>query len=367
MLEVTADTGRAVRLSPLTRQMVTVSDDGHLRVHGAFFPNLLVNGCAEPRAFPTHRLADVFAAAERMMAKPGVTPEGLIEALGAPDLPLPAWLATVPTAVYRHGKGLLELHPCRYSVLTPDGRALRLTWVDHPSAVGAAEAVESWKRCGQLDGIVRVSREGATVVVELEHPVFGWKVKRLLRRTGLMTKRFRVQFTVDKGGGAEELWVGALLARFVENCRNEVRRREAGELDADWGRAELLRSFLRAIDDPAIVRVLDRCLDGREVVWALTHLGSPAFQEHRVFGPLNVTAAPFELRHAEQIAATPRLANRRERFALELERLTNAGGAGASTSTQAIDAAVRAEFERVLRIVGEDPRRTVLPEPRRVV
>ena len=367
VLEVSSDTVHRVRLSSLAREMVSVAHDGEVRLHGAFFPNLLVNGCAEPRVFPTHRLADVFASAERLMAKPVAPPDSLIEAIGGPDLPAPARLATVPAVLYRLGKGVLELHPCRTADLTADGRALRLTWVDQGKAATACEAIESWAASRRLDGVLRVVREDETVSVELEHPVFASQVKRLLRRVGLMTTRYRVQFTVDRGGGPEELWLGALLARFIENCRNEVRRRHLGALDTDEARAQLLRSFLRAIDEPGVVQVLDRCLDGKEVVWALTHLGSSAFDEHPVFGALGVRAAPFELRHAEQIAATPRLVDRRERIVAELERLTNAGGAASSISNDAVDAEVRGHFERILRLVGDDPRRTLLPDRRRVV
>ncbi len=367
VLEMSPGVPHGVRLSELAREMVRVSHEGVVFVHGAFFPNLLVNGCAAPLAFPTHRLGDVLAAVERLMVDPDATPETLIAALEGPDLPGACRVSRIPTSLYRTGTGVLELEACERIEVDPTQRLLTLAWFDDSSASVAAGAIDVWRSERQFDGVASVTRDGNLVRVSLEHPVFAMRVRRSLRRTGLLTRRSVVHFFVDRGGGTEAVGLGALLARFVESCRNEVRRRHLGDLDPDTARAQLLRSFLRAIDEPGVVQVLDRCLDGKEVVWALTHLGSSAFDEHPVFGALGVRAAPFELRHAEQIAATPRLVDRRERIVAELERLTNAGGAASSISNDAVDAEVRGHFERILRLVGDDPRRTLLPDRRRVV
>lgn len=353
-----------VRLSALAREMTSPGADGEVRIHGGFFPNVLVNGCATPLAFPTHRLADVFAAAERLMANPGATAEHLVNVLQGPDLPEQSAIARLPTTLYRTGVGSLELDACLYSEVAPEGRSMTLTWVDAVSAEVAADAIDSWKASGLLDGVGEVMREGRVIRVALDHAAFAWAIKRLLRRTGLFTRRSIAQFRVERGAGPETVWLGALLFRLVENSRNEIRRRHGDQSAVGADRVETLRAFLRAIDEQDVARVLDCCLDTREAVWALTHLGSEAFRQHPVFGPMRVTAGPFERRHAEQIVATPRLAQRRKAYLSELEALS---ALPATTSSDAVDALVKEAFGRVLRLVGDDPRRTVLPDRARVV
>jgi hypothetical protein len=364
LVDIWSDGPTRVRLSALAREMTTTGPEGEVRIHGGFFPNVIVNGCATPLAFPTHRLADVFAAAERLMANPGATAEQLIEAIRGPDLPEQSSIARLPTTLYRTGIGSLELDACQQREVDPGGRSMTLNWVDPASAEVAADAIESWKEDGLLDGVGGVTREGRVVRIELDHAAFAWAIHRLLRRTGLITRRSIAQFRVERGTGPETVWLGALLFRFIENSRNEIRRSQGDPSMTRGGRVELLRAFLRALDEQDVARVLDSCLDTREAVWALTHLGSDEFRQHPTFGSLRVTAAPFDRRHAEQIVFTPRLAQRRQLYLSELDALTLQP---ATTSSGAVDAMVKEAFARVLRLAGDDPRRTVLPDRARVV
>ena len=66
-----------VRLTSLGRELVHRTDDGRFRVHGAFVPNLLINGCGEPLAFPTHTLRAVVGAAAVLSRVPGASVEHL--------------------------------------------------------------------------------------------------------------------------------------------------------------------------------------------------------------------------------------------------------------------------------------------------
>jgi hypothetical protein len=364
ILEVARD-GKHVRLTSLAAAMGTV-EDAAVRLHGGFFPNLIVNGCACVEVFPSHRLADVYSATRVLMRSPGAPIHELVEALRGPDLPEVSALASLPITLYRLGFGALELENLTRQTNQPVERTTTLVWVDDACARQAFDVIEGWRVDRAVDGLLRVGLEGRVVRVQLEHPVFAWSLKRALRRAGLVTRRTLAELRVVDGAIPRVCWLGELLYRFLENSRNEVRRRVEGKRTTSVDRRPELRALLRAVDDPAIQSVLDHCLGVGEAVWALTHLGTSAFRAHPVFGPIAVEGPPFDQRDAERIASTPRLAQRRSEWVQELEAL-EAASTAAGPSADAVDAMVLEEFERLLELVGDDPRRTVLPGRHRVV
>lgn len=288
-----------LRLTELAMEMVEQKPGCAPRVHGAFFPNLLVNGCAEPLAFPTHHLGEIIQEAKASAAF--LNERGLFSKFQGPDFS-EGLQCNFPRFLYWQGSGQLDF-------------MLRVRWdgmtafvLDlFPPGVTADEVqavIEEARTSGALDGVTSVSCTGDSVRVEVEHAAFGRAVLRLLDRRGLFHRAWTLSLTHESSGSQPHTsWLGQLVRLFYERTRTVVASRLREEEDVLTARLRDLDELERAHASRAQVdRVLDVALDGTEAVWALTHLGTPEFARHRAFGSVDVGGlAPFSEAAAKSI------------------------------------------------------------------
>jgi len=353
---------KRLRLSSVTMEMIDRLPDGKVKVHGGFFPNLLVNGCTEPFAFPTHQLGEVVAATKLMATKPGVTDLELMSALPGPDF-VDGLTCAPPRSLYGTGRGHLELLT---QVTFETATIVRLEhFLPGVAAQQILATIAAGVEQGAIVGLVR-STEVATGVVqyEVEHPAFARAVLRHLDRASLLRQQWPVAFTF-RGESGEPItgWLGHVLHTFFHRTKRVITERLMAEealLTSQLGQG----SFVAAPDVQRIIeQVLDVSLDQTEAVWALMHLGTEALRAHPAFKtiategvmPLSEADARRALRpgrarapsgrsELDRLALTSRIADLQERI----------------RSPSSLQAAVFSELDRVVAQYGGRPRRTVL-------
>ena len=344
---------RMVRLTALGRELVHRADAGRFRVHGAFVPNLLINGCGERLAFPTHALTSVVAATAFIARIPGATAHELWSFTRPLNLGSALQPICYPIALYSFGHEVLLLAA---GLETLDGaRALRLSPLLPLMKVDeVVERVTAAARERILEGFVSAKADpDGSVTIVFEHRAFASAARRKLPQSGVLVERYAASFRVEIDAREESRPLHELLMVFLETSRAEISRRLQLEAGRAKERLELVDSLLRAADhEKQVNAVLDCALDSEEAVWALTQLGTAAFATHPVFGGCDATGlAPFSDAQARLIAKSGRLASRQARLLEERTELVAqlASLEAVLASTDRLNSLVIAELDRVAR------------------
>ncbi len=342
---------RTVRLTSLGRELVHRTDDGRFRVHGAFVPNLLINGCGEPLAFPTHTFRAVVGAVAVLARVPGASVEHLSYFMRPPGLGSAVRPRFPPYALYDRGHEALEL----VAGVKTQNAELRLgPLLPNMTAEDVAERVRSAARIGLLEGFVSVTVEPEGVVsIVFEHRAFASLACRKLVGSGFLVATYETSFLVDVDGRSEVRSLRDLLAVFLEASRAEVKRRLSLELVRAKERLDLVEGLLRAADHEAqVTGLIDRALDTHEAIWALTHVGTTAFLAHPVFGRFELAGlGSFSDAQARLIAKSGRLGSKRPNLLAECDELVARIASIDETlaSTIAVNELVITELDRIVQ------------------
>lgn len=345
---------RTVRLTSLGREFVHRADDGRFRVHGAFVPNLLINGCGESLAFPTHSPTSVVAATAFIARIPGATAHQLWSLMRPLNLGSGPQPVCNPIALYSFGHEVLLLAA---GLETLDGaRSLRLCPLLPLMKVDeVVERLTAAARERILEGFVSAKAEpDGSVVIVFEHRAFASEARRKLPKSGVLVEQYACSFRVDIDAREELRPLHDLLIVFLETGRGEISRRLQFDASRAKDRLELVDGLLRAADHETQVNaVLDCALDTQEAVWALTHLGTEAFSAHPAFGGCDATGlAPFSDAQARLIVKSGRLVARQARLVEERAELVSqlASLEAVLVSTDRLNSLVIAEIERIARL-----------------
>lgn len=360
---VLADGAPRYRLSALAMEMIDRLPEGGVQVHGGFFPNLLVNGCAAPLAFPTHHLAEVVEAAKLIARWPGTTELGLMRLLPGPEFMAPA-VSGSPRSLYEDGEGPLDLGT---GITFESLRRVRLEhFLPGVSASQLVAAISEGVEARALAGVVNVAELSADAVrYEAEHPAYARAVLRYLDAKSMLIRTYSASFSFRSDSGAQATgWIGHLLQSFFNRTKmviayrlvanEKVLRAQLDQLSA-WS----VTPALQRVTD----RVLDVSLDHSEAVWGLTHLGSDEFRAHPVFKNVEtdgVTA--LSEANAQRALRTPKTRASTNRSEAERESLTSRISEleARLRSPDLLYAEVCSQLDRIVAKYATAPRSTVL-------
>lgn len=341
-------------LSAHAREMVTV-EAGRARVDGALFPNLLVNGVADPLSFPTFSLEGVVNAARARLVI-GADRATVIDTLG-PITPLPQRRMSLWRTPTKTGSTLMVVRsvPLRF----PSSRLSYEFHFDDPrDALRSVRALEDGRRRGDFDQAVSWDVQDARLQVRVPNEDQALRVVQRLVHDFALISHWHLQLRVSQNGNVIFAPLPELLEAFLGRCRERLRSRMPVDLTSPTVRRERLRGLLRAADDERVLRLIDASATNEEARWALTHLGSSELTAHAGLGAHAFDAQPFSELQARAVLETTGLVKKRKQFALELE------GVEAELREQpparedvALDRLVLAELERVLAL----PRAAPLP------
>lgn len=340
-------------LTAAAREMVTI-DDGRRRVGTGFFPNLLVNGCAEAVAFPTYSLDGVIKAV-RLLASDGQFSDHIVAShLGWPTVgPLRSkrrgWSLSGWTDLMTTGVEVLPVvTPPRR--IGPSYELLDFRFDDPEAATRALGRSQLAQARGEfVDGVSFEIDASTRLVVRLPRGTRGLAVvRRLLRDTALETM-WTVEHRVMDRGASRLAGARELLNHFLLSCRRRAAERLKLTISPARARREILVGLLRAAEEPRLSQLLDATNSKTEAVTLLTGLGSAEVTSR--FG-FTQSMEPFSTEQAKAIVQTKGLHKNRQFFQLELESVEAEVAQETPLGHKRIDQLVMAELERVAKVVG---------------
>ncbi len=348
------------RLTALAMEMIDRLPDGGVEIHGGFFPNLLVNGCAEPLAFPTHHLAEIVEAAMRIAKWPS-------QAHSLMRVPGPEFreglVCGQPAHLYENGQGSLSFGT---QITFESLRVIRLErFPPSISAAGVLEVIQSGVEQG-LIGVESFTETAPGIVrYEVEHAAFARAVLRFLEERGLLTTSYPVSFTVRSDTGAPDT---ASLVHLLMSFFNRTKMVIAYRLVAE---EKVLRAQLDQLSEwsvtPELQRVIDRVLDASldqtEALWGLTRLGTDEFRAHPAFkGVATGGVAPLSEANARRALRTTKTRSASNRSEAERDSLTSRIREleARIRSPDLLYAEVCSQLDRIVGKYATAPRRTLL-------
>ncbi len=346
-----AEDGDLLRLTPLANELVEVDSRG-ARVHGGLFPNLLVNGVADPFSFPIRDLSEVLAAARLLWASPDTALASLeARARQRPERFEQWWTSAEfdpysPTAtelratvVPRWAPGRLEFH-----------------FLHADDAAVANETLADAEARGELVPGISHALDDARLVVTLPEGNFGLGVVRRLARDCVLETDWTLETLAADAGVVRTRTLDELLRVFLSRTRQVVGRRLRRQFVVREPRLEAVEGLLRIADDERLAALVDATESRAEGIWALTHLGTHDLATHPRLGRFSVDADPFSEAQAMAIVDTKGLHRRRAFLELEHQALLEAHrGRPGWVTRQMVDDAMLAEFDRIAAL-GRDSR-----------
>lgn len=348
------------RLSALAMELIDRLPDGGVQVHGGFFPNLLVNGCAQPLVFPTHHLAEVIEAAKLIANHPGMHAHTVMQRLPGPDFS-EGYLCAQPSKLYESGEGVLSLGT---QITFENLRTVRLE--RFPPEVSAARVVEAIQAAG-LTGVVSVVESAPGVVrYEVEHPAFVRAVLRFLDQRSLLIRSYQASLTARSpdSDAPESVWLGHLLMSFFNRTKMVIAYRLVAEEKVLRAQLEQLSAWTVTPELQRVIdRVLDVSLDQTEAVWGLTRLGTGEFRAHAAFKHVETDGLPpLSEGHARRALKTKKTQSSSNRTEQERESLTTRIREleARLRSPDLLYAEVCSQLDRIVGKYGTTRRRTLL-------
>jgi hypothetical protein len=335
-----------LELTPLATELISI-EPGRVRVHGAFFPNLLSNGVADGLVLPTFAVERVIAAAGLLMSFPSTPTQDVVHTLGSCSV----------------GPGLETLRMSEVFSLEPGGaigvvveprqwtqtKRLEFHFASPEDAARAGERLQlALQRHEFAEGTHHELFEGTKLGVTLPAGIHGVAVVRRLMMDRALESWWQVDTTAIDVDGARPRTVREMLEAFIRRSRDEVERRlRRQQLPAD-ARLEVIEGLLRMAADERLSALVDAAESKDQARWALTHLGSLELTAHPRLGFHAVTAEPFSERQASAIVETMGLHRKLHLLVLERAALVAELEARASPFRPAeIDRLLHLEHSRV--------------------
>lgn len=230
------------------------------------FPTLLANGTTGiavgmGSSFPPHKVSDVYAALDKMLADAlegkETTIDDLIAIIKAPDFPSGGEILGLKDVHkgYREGRGRVVIRS-KYSIedIGKDREAIVITEI--PYKVNKARMVVQIDdlRKNELSDIKEVrdesDKDGIRVVIELKKGAnTQWIIKKLLKHTDMQSSFGMNHVALVDGKPVENLTLQDILEYFLAHAMNVVQRRTQYDLNKANQRMHLVNGARLALLD----------------------------------------------------------------------------------------------------------------------
>ncbi|HEY1741460.1 MAG TPA: DNA gyrase subunit A, partial [Acidimicrobiia bacterium] len=224
------------------------------------FPNLLVNGIhgiavGMATSIPPHNLAEVCAAALKLIRKPDTGLAELMRSVKGPDFPTGGLIMGSEGIkdAYRTGRGTIRVRAVTSIEATRRGNAIVISEIPYQTSVDAiagklAEAVEG----GRIDGVRDIRNEsgqGATrLVIELRPDANEQVVLNNLFKHTPAQVSFAINTVALVDGVPRTLNLQEALQHWIDHQVVVVTRRTRYRLDKAAARLHIVDGLVRAVD-----------------------------------------------------------------------------------------------------------------------
>jgi len=305
----------------------------------ARFPNLLVNGAGGIAVgmatnIAPHNLGEVIDACFAYLDDRGITAEGLMQFVPAPDFPSGALILRTNgiASAMTTGRGSV-MQRSRHIIEEKRGGGVQLVLTEIPYQVGKAglvekiaEAVKDKRIEGVSDLRDESNREGVRIVMELKRDAVADVVLNQLWRYTPAQSSFSVNMLALRGGRPEQMHLRDVIEAFIAFREEVISRRSRFLLNKARDRAHLLLGLVIAVSNldevVALIRQSSTPAEAREALLARVWPVAEIAQYLKL-----VDDADLELEGEDLSAGTYQLSEAQVRAILELRlhRLTALG------------------------------------------
>ena len=234
------------------------------------FPNLLVNGSSGIAVgmatnIPPHNLGEVIDGVVKLIDKPDVTNQELMECIKGPDFPTGGIILGRKGIydTYCTGRGRIIVR-AKTDIEPMQGNRQRIVVTEIPYMVNKSALVAKIAELvhdKRLEGISDIrdesDREGMRIVIELKRDVNAAVVLNYLYKHTQMQDAFGANMLALVDGEPKVLSLHQMLYHYLEHQKDVIIRRTRYDLDKAEARAHILEGLLIALDNiDEIVRII---------------------------------------------------------------------------------------------------------------
>ena len=232
-------------------------------------PNLLVNGgngiaVGMATNIPTHNLGEVIDGCCAYIDDPGITVEGLMQHIKAPDFPTGAYIYGMQGVkdAYSTGKGRIVIRS--KADIESDGQHDKIVVTEIPYGVNKAQLIENIAELvkeGRIDGISNANdesdRQGMRIVIDVKRDTNANVILNKLFKMTALQSSFSVNCIALVKGRPKLLTLKDCVRHFVEHRHDVTIRRTKFEKRKAEERAHILKGLLVACDNiDEVVRLI---------------------------------------------------------------------------------------------------------------
>lgn len=249
-------------------------------------PNLLINGTegiavGMASRIPPHNLKEIVNATIRVIEKPDLSLEELLEIVPGPDFPTGGIIyGSEPIKeIYRSGRGLLKIRAKYHQETIKTGkREVEAIIIDEiPYQVNKAKLIERIAELAndkQIDGVSNIrdesDRQGMRVVIELKRDAVVDVLINQLFKLSPLERTFGVTMLSIVGGRPLVLGLKPMLLYFIEHRREVIVRRTRFELKKARARQHILEGLRTALENiDAVIALIKKSESTAEAKTAL--------------------------------------------------------------------------------------------------
>ncbi len=267
------------------------------------YPNLLVNGSegiavGMATKIPPHNLGEVCDAVVRIIDKPEVGVEELMQVIPGPDFPTAGLILGRKGIVeaYTSGRGVVTMQ-ARASIEPLDNGRESIIITELPYQVNKATLIETIAKLARekkIEGISELNdfsdRTGMKMVIELKRDANASVVLNFLYKHTALRQSFGVINLALVDGQPKVLPLKQMLEAFIKHREDVITRRSKFQLSKAEARAHILeglRAILASIDD--VIALIRASASREEARQKLMHEGVPKYldgQTQRVQGEM---------------------------------------------------------------------------------
>lgn len=225
------------------------------------FPNLLVNGSAGIAVgmatnIPPHNMGEVIEALNRMIDKPEITVEELMQYVKGPDFPTGGFILGRDgiKKAFQTGKGSVTMR-AKTTIEPMSGGKNRILVTELPYMVNKARLVEriaDLVRDKRIEGITDLrdesDRTGMRVVIELRRDANPNVILNQLYKYTPMQSNFAIHMLALVDGRPQTLNLRDMLWHYLQHQKDVIVRRTRHDLAKAEARAHIVEGLLKALD-----------------------------------------------------------------------------------------------------------------------
>ncbi len=227
----------------------------------ARIPNLLVNGSAGiavgmSTSIPPHNLGEVIDGVIKMIDRPNVSIEELMDSIPGPDFPTGGSIMNQNEILkaYKTGRGKLRVR-AKTRIERRESNTPRILVDELPYQVNKAKLIEKIAdqvKNDELEGIKdlrdETDRHGMRIVIELKRGTNPDVLLNQLYKNSRLQTTFSVIMLALVEGEPQLLSLKEMIYHYLEHQKNVVRRRTAYDLEKAEKRAHILEGYRIALD-----------------------------------------------------------------------------------------------------------------------